>query len=421
MQRVGAGDNELQDQPPGLDLGALLAAAESAAPVEAIDVVAAALKDMVGADQVSFLIADFSGEALIRLSHSSAAPATRRSGSESGDRITLAGTPHGRALLRQQVQVVEDPDGTWLFAPVTSRGEAVGIIELRVPDPPDDETVALIAQAGHALAYIVIANRRYTDVFEWGQRSVPLSLAAEIQHRLLPGSYTCEAGQFTLAAWLEPAGNVGGDTFDFALERDELYLSISDAMGHTVNAALLATLMIGAIRNGRRRGADLAEQAVLADRALTEHAGGSQFVTGQIVRVDLRTGAATIVNAGHPPPLRLRDGVVEAIPLHADLPFGAVAGTSFRVQTLDLEPGDRLMFVTDGALERGAAGADLRRVFAAGRADHPREAVQRLIQAAVQASGGELADDATAMCLDWLGGPRRDRDQNAGANVGADA
>jgi hypothetical protein len=51
-----------------------------------------------------------------------------------------------------------------------------------------------------------------------------LSLAAEIQHRLLPGSYTCEAGQFTLAAWLEPAGNVGGDTFDFALERDTLHL-----------------------------------------------------------------------------------------------------------------------------------------------------------------------------------------------------
>jgi glycine cleavage system aminomethyltransferase T len=61
----------------------------------------------------------------------------------------------------------------------------------------------------------VIANRRYADLFEWGQRSVPLSLAAEIQHRLLPGSFTCEAGQFTLAAWLQPAGEVGGDTSIF--------------------------------------------------------------------------------------------------------------------------------------------------------------------------------------------------------------
>jgi serine phosphatase RsbU (regulator of sigma subunit) len=417
VHRVSARENELQEQRAELDVGALLGAAEAAAPVEAIDVVAAALKDMVGAEHVSFLIADFSGEALIRLGHASAPPAGRRSGSESAERVALAGTPHGRALLRQKVEVVEDAGGAWLFAPVTSRGEAVGVIELRVPGAPDERTVAQIAQAGHALAYIVIANRRYTDLFEWGQRSVPLSLAAEIQHRLLPGSYTCEAGQFTLAAWLEPAGNVGGDTFDFALERDQLYLSISDAMGHTVNAALLATLMVGAIRNGRRRGAALAEQAVLADRALTEHAGQSQFVTGQIARIDLRTGAAAIVNAGHPPPLRLRAGIVEEIPLHADPPFGAMAGTSFRVQTLDLEPGDRLMFVTDGALERGAADADLHRVLAAGHADHPREAVQRLIQAAVRASGGELADDATAMCLDWFGGPRRDRDQSAGANV----
>ena len=49
---------------------------------------------------------------------------------------------------------------------------------------------------------MVIANRRYTDLFEWGQRTVPLSLAAEIQRRLLPASYTCEADQFTLAGWL---------------------------------------------------------------------------------------------------------------------------------------------------------------------------------------------------------------------------
>ena len=100
------------------------------------------------------------------------------------------------------------------------------MLELRLAESPDEQTLTDVALAAHALAYVVIANRRFTDLFAWGQRSVRLSLAAEIQHRLLPGSYTCEAGQFTLAGWLEPAGDVGGDTFDFSLERDTLHLSM---------------------------------------------------------------------------------------------------------------------------------------------------------------------------------------------------
>ena len=163
-------------------------------------------------------------------------------------------------------------DGTRVFAPVTNRGEAIGVLELLLGEAPDEQVLAEVAFAAHALAYVVIANRRFTDLFEWGQRSVPLSLAAEIQHRLLPGAYTCEAGQFTLAGWLEPAGNVGGDTFDFALERGMLHFSMTDAMGHEVAAALLATLMLGGLRNARRAGVGLAEQARLANDGLADNA-----------------------------------------------------------------------------------------------------------------------------------------------------
>ena len=399
-----------------LDLGSLLSAAENAAPVDAVRAVADALEEALDAEEVSFLIADFSGDALIRLGHSSKGAATRRTGRDTAERVPLDATPHGRALLGQAVEVEEDEGGAWVYAPVTSRGEAVGVLELRVPRPPGAQMIQQVGQAAHALAYIVIAGRRYTDLFEWGQRSLPLSLAAEIQHRLLPGSYTCEAGQFTLAAWLEPAGDVGGDTFDFSLGRDELYFSITDAMGHTVNASLLATLVIGSIRNGRRRNADLAEQARLAHAAIGEHAAGAQFVTGQLVRIDLATCTARVINAGHPPPLRLRDGVVDEVPLEPDHPLGAVPESEFHIQELPLEPGDRLMFVTDGVLERDAAKIDVTAVLAGSRDEHPREAVQHLIQAAVKASGGKLEDDATALCLDWHGGPPRERDADAGAD-----
>lgn len=262
----------------------------------------------------------------------------------------------------------------------------------------------------------MIANRRYTDLYEWGQRSLPLSLEAEIQHRLLPSSYTLEAGQFTLAGWLEPAGDVGGDTFDFSLDRDTLHLSMTDAMGHTLDAALLATVLVGALRNARRRGVELAAQAALAHDALSGYAKEDEFVTGQLVRIDLPTGTARIVNAGHPAPIRVRDGRAEQIALESDLPFSAAPNGAYRVQELSLQEGDRLVFLTDGMLERNAAAVEVPSILVETRHLHPREAVQSLTRRVVEACGGELRDDATVLCLDWHGGPPRDRDAREGAD-----
>jgi serine phosphatase RsbU (regulator of sigma subunit) len=394
-----------------VNLAELLAAVEDAPPVAAADAIAARLAATFAASDVSFLIADFSG-----LGHAGRESGMRTQGRETAERVRLEGTPHGRALESQAGVVEERVDGTCLFAPVTNRGEAIGVLELTLPALPNDQILADVAIAAHLLAYVVIANRRFTDLFEWGQRSLPLSLAAEIQHRLLPGTYTCEAGQFTLAAWLEPAGDVGGDTFDFAIDRDTLHLSLTDAMGHTVDAAVLGTVLVGALRNARRAGAGLAEQADCANRDLEKYAQSGEFVTGQVSRIDLRAGTATIVNAGHPPPLRLRDGRAQPVPLQADPPFGVVPGCSYHVQQLPVEPGDRLFFLTDGMLERNALDIDMGTRIQAGADMHPREAVQQLIQAVLEVTGGNLKDDATVLCLDWHGGPPRRRTTDAGAN-----
>ncbi len=399
-----------------LDLGALLASVEDAPPVAAVDVLGERLAGALGARELSFLIADFSGHALIRLGHAGSAAATRAQGRETAEGVALVGSPHGRALATQTVERETSTEETRLFAPVTNRGDAIGVLELCLDEPPDEEMVADVALAAHALAYVVIANRRFTDLFEWGQRSVPLSLAAEIQHRLLPAAYTCEAGQFTLAGWLEPAGEVGGDTFDYTLARETLHLSMTDAMGHEVGAALLASVLVGALRNARRAGVGLEEQAARANVELANNAPGGGFVTGQVVRIDLHAGTAAIVNAGHPLPLRLRGGLVEPIPLEADPPFGTVRGHRYREQHLPLEPGDRLVFFTDGLVERNTTQIDIEAMVAAGARMHPREAVQHLIQAILHATGGTLDDDATALCFDWHGGPMRERTTDSGAD-----
>ena len=398
-----------------LDLVGLLAAVENASPVAAADVLAERLTDALGASEVSFLVADFSGRALVRLGHADSAAASRTQGRETAERVPLVGSPHGRALAGQTLEVETDAHGVRLFAPVTNRGEAIGVLQLSLAQLPDEQTLTDVALAAHTLAYVIIANRRFTDLYEWGQRSVRLSLAAEIQHRLLPGSYTCEAGQFTLAAWLEPSGEIAGDTFDFAIERDTLHVSITDAMGHAINASMLATILVGALRNARRAGVDLGEQARLANTGLGGYTEwGGDFVTGQVARIDLRTQTATIVNAGHPPPLRLRNGRVVCVALEADAPFGIVRDIEYRVQRLPLEPGDRLMFLTDGMTERNAVNIEA--LIEAGAEMHPREAVQHLVHAVLEATGGTPEDDATVMCLDWHGGPPRNRLTDSGAN-----
>jgi serine phosphatase RsbU (regulator of sigma subunit) len=397
-----------------LDIGELLAAVENAPPVGAADVVGELLARTLDASEVAFLIADFGGDAVIRLSHTGRLP-TGTLGREIAERVPLSGTAHGRALAAQAVRVDPEAGGWRVLAPVTNRGEAIGILELFLDGEPDQRCVEDVALAAHALAYVVIANRRFTDLFEWGQRSVPLSLAAEIQHRLLPSTYTCEAAQFALAAWLEPAGEIAGDTFDFSLERDVLHLSMTDAMGHALESAILATVLVGALRNGRRAGLDLAEQAGRASAELAAYFRRSEYVTGQLARVDLRAGTARLVNAGHEPPLRVRGGRVGYIDLQADLPFG-LGEHSYRVQALPLAPGDRLVFLTDGLVERNGPDIDIQALVAESAEMHPREAVQHVIRSVLKAAGGQLKDDATVMCLDWHGGAQPLRTSDSGAD-----
>src|SRR5215212_5975081 len=121
---------------------------EAAPPVAAADVLGDALTEALDARDVSFLIADYSGQSLIRLSHVGRGRMGGDRGRERAEAVPLLDTPHGRALAEQRVTVVADEDaGSRLFAPVTSRGEAVGVLELGLERAPDEATLAAVAGA----------------------------------------------------------------------------------------------------------------------------------------------------------------------------------------------------------------------------------------------------------------------------------
>ncbi|MFF3071741.1 PP2C family protein-serine/threonine phosphatase [Kitasatospora sp. NPDC057904] len=380
-----------------IGLAELLAAAESAAPVASLDMVAQNLRERFGARDVTFLFVDVVGRQVVRISEEDGPQQGRHA-----EQIPLAGSIYDRVLRSQHLVQAEDSErGQRLVAPVTNRGDTIGVLELFLTEVTPD-VLEQIEEAAHALAYIVVTDRRFTDLYHWSQRTAPISLAAEIQRQLLPTAPSCEAAQFALACALVPTNAIAGDTYDYSLDRGTLHLAITDAMGHDVSASLMATLLVNASRGARRAGTDLAEQARRTNQALLDH-GHHTLATGQLLRIALDGGGAQLVNAGHPWPLRLRKGMVEEVTLAVDLPFGVHGPGPWHVQDLDLQPGDRLLLYTDGTQDRQAHSVDLPDVIRNTAADHPREVVRTTVQAVNDACVGHPQDDATIVCLDWYG------------------
>ena len=105
-----------------------------------------------------------------------------------------------------------------------------------------------------------------------------------------------------------------------------------------------------------------------------------------------------LVNAGHVAPYLMRAGQVSALALPCDIPFGLFAEAEYHSTVVALEPGDRVVLVTDGMLERNAAGIDLASAIGETANLHPREAVRRLADSVLRATGHALRTTPPSCC-----------------------
>ncbi|WP_435971715.1 PP2C family protein-serine/threonine phosphatase [Streptomyces sp. Qhu_M48] len=375
-----------------------------AAPHEIFDVTRSLIQRRHDASAVELLMADY---AMTVLQPVGVLPHTRQP-------VSVHGSAPGRAFGAQEPHCVYDGAGSTVavYLPVSVRGDRLGVlaVTVQVEDgklPPG--VLEDLQQCANALAHEVVVAERDTDLFLQARRVERLTLAAEMQWQLLPGR-SCERPEYSLGAQLEPAYAIFGDSFDWSASADDLYVTVSNGMGEGINAALLTNLAINALRNARRAGLDLGAQAYLADQAIHGQHGGSQFLSTLLLRFHLPTGSVEIIDAGSPRVWRVRKGKVEAIELEAQMPLGMFEDTSYVPQHFQVEPGDRLLFISDGvydalspagekySLHALAASINSTRLLPAPQV--PRAMLQELLG---HRGPGPAADDSLVMCLDWYG------------------
>ncbi|MFH8570243.1 PP2C family protein-serine/threonine phosphatase [Streptomyces sp. NPDC017993] len=381
-----------------LDAGRALRAS---APHALLDTVRDHLTTVYGATSVCLYLTDYGGTVLSPWDPSA----------DGGGPLPIAGSPEGRALGSQERREQQVPHGDAVdhHLPVTVRGDRIGILTVRLPGDRStpavlDELRQVVDQLGHE----ILVAERDTDVYQRVRRVSRLTLAAEMQWQLLPAR-ACTTAQYALGAQLEPAYDVHGDNFDWASDGDELTLTVTNGMGQGVDASLLTHLAVSALRNARRAGVSLADQAALADQAVYGHYQGASHVSTLLVRVELATGRMEVVDAGSPQLWRLRGKSVERIELDRQLPLGMFEESHYAAESFVVAPGDRLLFVSDGVYEAPSPGGGTYVEAALARSLHST----RLLPAALVPGAvlrdvaeyreAETLDDALVLCFDWFG------------------
>ena len=329
---------------------------------------------------------------------------------------SIDATLAGRAF--RSVVPVPSPVGepvVWL--PVVDGVDRLGVLEVTLPPGArlDDETFRERSRLlGHLTGHLIAAKRPYGDGLDQVMRLRDRTVASELLHQILPPLTFASRG-LVVSGLLQPCYDVAADAFDYAVVEDTAHLAILDATGHDLNGTVLAAVALSAYRNSRRGGHDLSASARLIDGYVAERGHGERFATGVLSELDLGTGRLRYLNAGHPRPLLLRGGrVVKELGEGHRILFGLAEGEA-RVGEERLEPGDWIVFYTDGITDArdpdgGFFGVDrlVDHLERAAAAQQPApETLRRISHDVVDHQGGVLQDDATLLFVEWATGDER--------------
>jgi sigma-B regulation protein RsbU (phosphoserine phosphatase) len=276
----------------------------------------------------------------------------------------LTGTAAGERRALRINDVREDPRyivcetgaeaRSELVVPLFLGDRLIGVMDLEstVPHAFTAEHERMLVTLGSYVAIALENARLYEEARESERRlRSELDTAREIQRQLLPTGAR-EVPGLDLAAAYVPARTLGGDFYDFLpYGEGRLGFALGDVSGKGTAAALYGSLAIGTVReivvDHRREPADM---LALLNKRLLGARLDSRFIAMLFAIYDAPTRRLTLANAGGPYPLLVRDGVVQAIRLEG-VPLGLLPEIEYDEITVELRPGDVVLFASDGILE----------------------------------------------------------------------
>jgi serine phosphatase RsbU (regulator of sigma subunit)/pSer/pThr/pTyr-binding forkhead associated (FHA) protein len=267
----------------------------------------------------------------------------------------------------------------------------------------DDDLRVLTALANVAAAKIENV-RLLEESLEKRRMEEDMRMAAEIQTGLLPRNAPKLPG-WDLAGSNQPCRTVGGDYYDFGLERGRLLIALGDVSGKGTGAALLMTVLRAAVR-AHWTEAQLSDAVSRINRTVCQNVPSSKYVTFFLASLDPASGRLEFVNAGHNPPILVRaSGEVEKLSL-GGLVLGIFEGVSYEGGTVGMGPGDTLVVYSDGVTETWDPdgeefGEDKLIALAQANRTQGADALQRAILSEIESfeQGARATDDRTLVVL----------------------
>jgi phosphoserine phosphatase RsbU/P len=271
--------------------------------------------------------------------------------------------------------------------------ERPAFMDRRLPLPPFSLQIQIVFYLVFLLAMLVFLIRRFTLARRREERlASEFEAARQVQQVLLPDRLEPCPG-FHVDSVYRPADEVGGDFFQqIADGRGGMLIVVGDVSGKGLPAAMIVSMLVGAIRAEADRGTGPAALLLSLNARMRGRTHGG-FVTCLAAHLDA-SGALTIANAGHLSPYR--NG--SELELPGALPLGLLPEADYEEVSLQLKPGDRLMFLSDGVVEAQSRTGEL---FGFDRTGSLAMRAAHEIARAAQDFGQE--DDITVVTVEFSG------------------